>query len=150
MTMLKESPASAQLRVVFDTNVYIAAFLRPGLSEELVKRGLKGEFLIFISWAILKELKEKLASKFRVSPEDLREFINLIQGDAQLVYPKVHIKLVKQDPQDNMVLECAQAAEAQLIITLDKHLLRLKTWRNLAIVHPRTFTWIVPRERSGP
>ena len=55
------------MRVVFDTNVYISAFVIPGsLSDDAYRRARLGDVDLFTSVAILTELASKLRDKFRV------------------------------------------------------------------------------------
>ena len=44
------------------------------------------------------------------------------------VPPTATVDVVKEDPTDNRILECAQAGESEYLITRDKHLLKLKTF----------------------
>ena len=44
--------------------------------------------------------------------------------------------IVKEDPDDNKIIECAVACGADFILTYDKHLLRLKEFRGIKIIMP--------------
>jgi predicted nucleic acid-binding protein len=46
---------------------------------------------------------------------------------------------VCRDPKDDMVLECAVNADAQLVVTGDNDLLAVEFFRNIRIVTPRTY-----------
>lgn len=139
--MLKRSPG--KLRVVLDTNIYIAAFLRPGMSEELLKQGLRGKFQLVTSQDILDELARKLRQKFAIPQEENAAFITMVKAASSIVKPTGKIKEIASDPDDNQVLECALAGKANLIISMDKHLLELRFWRGISILHPSTFRYIV-------
>lgn len=143
--MSKSSSANPRplLRVVFDTNVYIAALLRPGLSEELVSRGLRGEFMICSSEYIFTELRRKLADKQLLPIANVAAYINFIKKRVEIIAVTTAEKVIARDPDDDHILACAQCAKANLIITLDQDLLQLKEWRGIAIMHPKTFSWIV-------
>lgn len=141
--MSNKSPA--KLKVIFDTNVYIAALLRPGLSEELVRRGLRGDFEVIICDEIIQELKHKLNNKFHFSSEKISEYIDIINEKTKTVKITNKLNIIKPDKDDNKIIECALSGKTDLIISLDKHLLRLKKYHNIAILHPKTFSWIVPK-----
>jgi predicted nucleic acid-binding protein len=70
-------------------------------------------------------------------PDDLTRFLKRVRGIATLVRPTERVKAVKDDPDDNAILECALAAQAQLIVTADHHLLKLSPYRGIGITHPR-------------
>ncbi len=146
MMMLRNT--SDNLRVVFDTNIFIAAFLRPGLSEELVDRLIDREFDLFSSPDLINELVETLREKPILTRYSQQDFINTVKRTVRLVYPTEKVLVIKRDPDDNRVLECALAAKAKLIVTLDKDLLDLKTWQGVTITHPKTFSWIIPKNES--
>jgi hypothetical protein len=53
--------------------------------------------------------------------------------------PKEKIAIIRDDPADNKVLECAIAAGAKFIITGDKHLLKLKKFKGISIITAKEF-----------
>ena len=53
---------------------------------------------------------------------------------GNLVAPKKPIDAIKEDPDDNRILECALEAESEFIVTSDKDLLRLSEYGNVRIV----------------
>lgn len=142
--MSSKSLNNQKLKAVFDTNVYIAALLRPGLAEELVRRGLRGDFVIIICPEIIEELVKKLKNKFRFPTEKIAGYVNLIRDRTKTVKIENKLFVIKKDLDDNKILECAIAGRSDLIISLDKDLLRLKKYQGIAIMHPKTFYWIIP------
>lgn len=143
--MSSDFSASDTLRVVFDTSIYVAAFLKPGLSYGLVIKALEGEFQLYTSVAITEELTVKLHSeRLARASEAAEKFITLIKSTCHIVTPTERLAVITEDPSDNRILECAVAANASVIVSLDNDLLRLKNWHGIAIIHPKTFTWIVP------
>lgn len=132
------------MKVVLDTNIFISAFLKGTLSEEIVRLCEKGIINNHISQAITKEISTKLDQKFKVKEKDAKEFINLINSFSKMVSPKDKITSSLEDPDDNKILECALEAQADLIISLDHHLLKLKRFKSVSIIHPKTLTWMIP------
>jgi predicted nucleic acid-binding protein len=61
---------------------------------------------------------------------------------ASYVSPDTTLDVVKEDPDDNRILECAVEAESDFIVTGDKHLLRMGVFRQLRIVTPAEFLQI--------
>jgi uncharacterized protein len=81
-----------------------------------------------------------LIEKFDVSAKDGRAAVAFIRGAADVVTPGIVLDIVKADPDDNAVLECAVWAEVDVVVTGDKaHLLPLKAFRGIDIITPRQF-----------
>jgi putative PIN family toxin of toxin-antitoxin system len=119
---------------VYDTNVYISAFIVPGSKSELAYRlAERGVFDLAVSVAILWELKDKLGSRFGYSEQEIRDVEGSISSVATIFEPEVELSVVDDDP-DNRVLECAVASEAAAIVTGDRHLLALKSYRGIGIM----------------
>lgn len=144
--MSNGSPARTKLKIVFDTNIYISAFLKSGFSREILNLAFLGRINLFISTPILLELKEKLRKKFKIQEGDIQLFTTTISQIAKKVLPSQKIKVIKVDPKDNIILECALEAGANLIISNDRHLLKLKRYQKVGIIHPKTLVWIFPDE----
>ena len=132
---------SAKIRVVADTNIFVAAALKPGGPTEMWLRIAgqpRSSFELFVSEPILEELREKLVHKFSFSAERVKAFIGAIRERATVVNPASHLELgVIRDPDDRMILECALEAHAHLIISADQDLLLLNPFRGNGITHPR-------------
>ncbi|PJB99643.1 MAG: putative toxin-antitoxin system toxin component, PIN family [Candidatus Nealsonbacteria bacterium CG_4_9_14_0_8_um_filter_35_12] len=127
------------IKVVLDTNVFISALFWKGAPYEILKKVLEGAILNSISPQILKEIKEKLLYKFKLPPEKVREFLEIIIFNSQIVYPKKKLNVVKKDPSDNKVIECVLEAGASFVISGDKHLLEIKEYKGIKIITPNKF-----------
>ena len=132
------------MRVVLDTNVLIAAALKSGLAEDILKLSEKGIFILITSEEILKELKDKLISKFDRSEENVDFYINKLRKFAVIAETQENVDIIKRDPDDNKILECALAGGADLIVTSDQDLINLKSFKGIGIIHPKTLSWTFP------
>ena len=65
--------------------------------------------------------------------------MEIIVFNSQIVYPKKKLNVVKKDPKDNKILECALEAQASFIISGDKHLLEIKEYKGIKIISPKEF-----------
>jgi putative PIN family toxin of toxin-antitoxin system len=129
-----------RIRVVADTNIFVAAALKPGGPTDMWLRIAgqpRSSFELFVSDQILDEVKEKLIAKFSFSQERTENFVSAIRERAALVVPTESLAGTVSDPDDDMILECAIAAKAQLIISADQDLLKLNPFRGIGISHPR-------------
>lgn len=125
-------------RVVLDSNVLISALHFGGKPEELLLLANEGAIELFLSSFILEEtaniLKEKLGWKERA----VRDAMTAMKAVATLVRPTIRLNIISHDESDNRVLECAVEAQADFLVTGDKHhLLPLKQYKGIHILTPR-------------
>lgn len=127
------------LKVVYDTNVYVSAFITPGgMGEEAYLLGVRGEVEVYTSVSILTELAKKLREKFFWEDEKVTLALKHISRITKVLKPKIYIHILQDEP-DNRILECAVEARSDLIVTGDKHLLSLKVYEGIRIVKLRDF-----------
>jgi len=137
------------VRVVFDTNVYVSAFVIPGsLSDDAYRRARSGDVDLFTSVAILTELASKLREKFDWREDRIRAALKSISRTAQVVETTPHLSIVR-DATDNRILECAEEVDADLIVTGDPHVLRLRRFGRAGIVRVSTFLRTLGRGSPG-
>jgi putative PIN family toxin of toxin-antitoxin system len=127
------------VRVVADTNVYISALNFGGTADEVLALARTQAILLFVSPSILQEVEGVLLSKFQWSAARTRQAIAGIREFAQVVQPKESVHVIKDDEPDNRVLECALEAQADVLITGDRHLRQLRIFRNIRILSPGDF-----------
>lgn len=135
--------SAAKLKVVVDTSVYIAAILTSGLSEDVLRLIYQGYAELYCSDDIYNELKSRLAGKpFNIEPDKANLALQEIKSVAQFVKTQAVEESRLRDSGDLHILECAIAAKANLIVTLDKDLLVLKESHGIGVIHPRAFRWM--------
>lgn len=131
---------SRRLRVVLDTNIFVSTFILAKESHPLVEAWRKDEFL----WILSPQIQEEYISvisrpKFNLVKEEVEDVIALLETAITMeiiekVEPKIRLNVVKQDPQDNIFLECAVDGKAHSIVTGDRHLLDLKSYKDVSIL----------------
>ena len=128
------------LRVVLDSNVYISAFLFGGHPQAIMERIVSGQLSGAVSVPILDEVREVLGrTKFGLSDEAIVAFMAELQDLCEIVSPTKRVKVIKDDPDDDRILECALAANAAVIVSGDSHLLALSEWRGIPVRSPASF-----------
>lgn len=133
------------MRIVLDTNVYIGATLQGELTEDILEAVVENpEITLISSEEILLEIERKLQEKFHWSTDRLELFLNRIRKIAEIVESSEKVNVIKRDPTDNKILECALAGNADLIVTADQDLIKLKSFRGIGMIHPKTFSWTFP------
>ena len=128
------------LRVVLDTNVYFSAFHSArGVPFELWRKAVQREYALLVSPAIVRELARVLRVNLKWPEADLRTQLKLVVRVASVVEPKIRLRVIADDPDDDRIVECAVAGNADLIVSGDRHLTKLKTFEGLGIVRPADF-----------
>lgn len=122
------------LRVVLDTNVLVSALISDGKPRELFRKGIENQFLIVTSDAMLKELTHVLhRPKFKTNPYEIRRINLALLSSAEVVSVKTKLRVVKEDPKDDIVIETAYDGHADFIVTGDGHLLELESFKGIKI-----------------
>lgn len=125
------------LKVVLDTNVYFSAFNSTrGVPFELWRRAVKREYALLISPAIIRELADVLRADLNWPEADIIAQLKLVVRVAAMVEPKTALDVVAADPDDDRILECAVAGNADLIVSYDRHLTKLKAFQGIGVVRP--------------
>lgn len=141
MTLRKSS--AVKLKVVVDTSVYIAAILTSGSSEDVLRLIYQGYAELYCSKDIFSELKSRLDSKpFNIENGKAALALQEIKSIAHFVKPEAVEESRLRDNENIHILECAVAANANLIVTFDKYLLSLRNSHGIGVIHPRAFRWM--------
>lgn len=113
------------MRVVADTNILVSAFLFFVVPRAFLDLGVAKAFTLMTSDVLLIELDEKLLGKFQLPSDQAQAFLSRLTESALVVRPGFELLAVPDDEDDNRVLECTVAGQADFIVSGDKHLLRL-------------------------
>ncbi|MCP9473426.1 MAG: putative toxin-antitoxin system toxin component, PIN family [Nitrospira sp.] len=137
------------MRVVFDTDIYVSAFGIPGgRAEDAYLSTLRGRFELFTSIPILTETATVLQSKFDWTEEKTRELVQTIGRVVIVVRPASRLRVVEDEP-DNRILECAVHARADFVVTGDRHLLTLGTYKGVQLIPLTDFLDRLASEAHG-
>ena len=127
-------------KVVIDSNVLVSILKgNPNLSPLYTLFKEEG-FKLVISAEILKELAVVLyRPHLKIDPSDIKELFRLIKAKAiRIRLSDLSINACR-DPKDNFILEIAAESKADFIVTGDKDLLTLKSFRGIPIIKPNEF-----------
>jgi putative PIN family toxin of toxin-antitoxin system len=105
--------------------------LPAGQNRRFLELAPDGTINLTASKAILDEMADVLGRKFDWTEEDIAEGRRRIAALARTVIPSVQLNVVKEDPPDNRILECAVAAGSDYIVTGDRDLLRLRSYDSI-------------------
>ena len=127
------------LRLVIDTNILISAAIKPaGLQRTVLLLALTRPARLYVSRPILEEYSEVLGRReLRIRKGLRQQVLQLIKNHSYTVVPTRRLH-VTSDPDDNMFLECADAARADYLVTGNqKHFPRF--WKKTKIITTREF-----------
>lgn len=132
------------MKITLDTNVLISATFWHGTSEEIIAKAENKEIELILSKDIIQEFTEvlqykEMKDKIRDKNLDFNRPVEKIINIATIVEPSMKLDHVKDDPDDNIILECAKEGKVDYIISKDKHLLKLKEFEGIPIIEPEEF-----------
>ena len=127
------------LRLVIDTNVVVSAALKPdGLQRTVLLLAITKPARLYVSAPILDEYRNVLKRReLRIRKGLRRQFLQLIENRAHVVIPRRRLN-VTADEDDNIFLECADAARADYLVTGNqRHFPAF--WKRTKIISSREF-----------
>ena len=137
--------------VTADTNIYVSGLQFGGLPRRFLDLAAAGEFRLDVSDAILNETLGVLRDKFQWTPEALRQAEEDIRSYTQRTTSTQTLDVIKADPPDNRILECASSAKSDFIVTGDtRHILPLGRYGGIPIVKVVDFLELLTRRQAGP
>jgi uncharacterized protein len=131
------------LRIVFDSNVYISALLFKGIPGKILEMAQKDKITLIVSDEIIAETEMILEDKFKWPRHNIDKFKRRLSDISENIRTDIKIDIIKERESDNRILECAVYGDANLIVSGDKHLLKLKSYKNIPIVRPKYLTYLV-------
>jgi putative PIN family toxin of toxin-antitoxin system len=127
-------------RATPDSNILVSAIVFGGKPGQLLEMAINGEVTLVISPDILGETLGVLTEKFKFSNEQVLNAFERLR-DSCIITPMnpPRLKPIAKDPDDDRIIECAVANAAEVIISGDKHLLELGSYRDIKIVRLTEF-----------
>ncbi|GAI59240.1 unnamed protein product [marine sediment metagenome] len=135
------------MKIFFDTNVLIAAFIVRGTCSELFDHCLV-EHKIYISQWVLDELYEKLVRKFCFPKAKVDQIVSFICKNTEMITYTPLSTPICRDSDDDHVLASAVSGNVDCLISGDEDLLVLKNFQGLPIIRPGDF-WRFEKEKTG-
>ncbi len=132
------------MKIVADTNVIVSALLWKKKLERFARLINEQKIILCFSSQTIDELIRvaeypHILNKARNAGIDIFAVIDKLIANSIIVHPRFIPSLIVEDPSDNMFLACAIEAEADFLVSGDKHLLKLKSFQNIPILAPKQF-----------
>jgi len=149
------------LKTVLDTNVFVSSLLvKTGLLAQMLDAWRERQYLLVIFPSILSEIiatldycrfafEPRIRHEYAISDQDVEQLVAPVEHDALVVPGDADVAgSIPQDPADERVLACALDAQADLIVSGDRHLLSLGAYQGIPILTARQFLERVAEEPS--
>ena len=128
------------MKVVFDTNVLVSAFVSEGVCSKLLGRARRGQFQLITSSFILKEFEAVLLKKLSATKSETKQALRILtEAVSDIVKPSQTLSGICRDPDDDNILSGIIAASADYLVTGDSDLLQMRDFRGTRIITPRDF-----------
>lgn len=136
------------MRVVLDTNVFVSGIFWDGnFCSQIITKWKNRKFQLISSMEILDEFVNTLNNfKIQMPEKMIKEWRNFIIENSIIVKPTIKLNIIKEDPDDNKFLEVGVAGKANLIVSQDKHLLKLGDYQRIKIVNPEKALFLFSKE----
>jgi putative PIN family toxin of toxin-antitoxin system len=131
------------IRVTADSNIYISALHFGGPPDKFLDLARAGIIELTISDDILAEVTRVLRDKFGWSQKALSMAQARITDFTVRVAPAQKIDVVREDPADNRIIECAVEGKSEDLVTRDKHLLKLQSFGGAQMIKVADFLDVV-------
>ena len=134
------------MKVTPDTNFFISATQWDNsVAHKVLLKFLRNNVEIYTTLSILEEVSEVLQRDFKYTLQEVHELIQKISSFLIIICPTIKINFIKDDPDDNKILECAVQSQSNYILSYDKkYLLIHKEYQGIKIVQPEEFLHKLP------
>lgn len=128
------------MKVVLDTNVFVSGVFFNGPPFEILQAWRDEKIQLELSLEILDEYRQVGEILAKEHPAiDLRPILEYVIERAEIVSSPRLPEPVCSDPDDDKFLACALASGSNLLVSGDRHLLKVSGYRNVEIIRPREF-----------
>jgi len=128
------------LKIVMDTNVFVSGVFFSGPPYQILKAWQSGEFELVVSQDILDEYRRVGEILAEERPNiDLNPILNFVIEHAKVYKPARLEGAVCEDPDDDKFFACALASGSKVIVSGDKHLLKVSGYEGIEVLKPREF-----------
>ena len=127
-------------KVILDTNILISSLGWNGKPRAIFQKCMDGKVELVISPPQIEEMRRVMDyPKFKFTAEQKETFIAIILEIATMVEITGKVKIIKEDPDDDIIVESAVVGNVDYIISGDPHLLKLKQFVGIKIVTAHEF-----------
>jgi putative PIN family toxin of toxin-antitoxin system len=142
------SSKKQELKVVLDANVWISALLWGGKPAEIVKAAEKKQFVILLSEEIAGEISQvlaypRIARVYQAASLRREDIVEAVLKIGKFVQVTRKVSVVVEHPADDKFIECALAGSAEYIVSGDKHLLKVGSYKKTQVLSVNEFLQVM-------
>jgi len=128
------------IKVVVDTNVFVSSFMG-GKPKKIIDLWKEGKIKLCLTKKIVDEYIEVLGRLGLQNEAEIGELLGVFSEGHNILFlaSTPSLKIIKDDPDDNMFIECAVAHKCPYIISGDRHLLSVGNYMGIKIISPAEF-----------
>lgn len=135
-------------KVVLDVNVWVSALLWGGKPAEIVKAAEDGKVAIVASEEIVGEISQvlnypKLRKVYQAAGLRHKDLVEAVLKVVKFVEVSKRVSVVVEHPADDKFIECALAANADYIVSGDRHLLKIGGYQRTRVLSVSEFLGII-------
>src|SRR3989344_1447351 len=125
------------MKITTDTNFLVSATQWDNSSaNKILVKLINIDSEIFTTQEILDEFREVLKKYFNYELEKIENIIQKVLTFLTLVEPDEKLEVVKEDIDDNKIIECAVKSKSDYILSYDNHLLKIREYNGIKIIRP--------------
>lgn len=125
------------MRITIDTNFLVSSTQWDySVGYKLLWKLIENNVEIYTTKNILEEFSKVLQRDFKYNDKEVSNIIENVFSFANIIIPEQKLDIIKEDPDDNIILECAIASSSDYILTYDNHLLKLGEFKGIKIIKP--------------
>lgn len=124
------TPARPRARAILDTNVFLSGIFFGGVPGRILDAWQAGHLALVLSPA-------ELAVRYPQAAALLHPLLAIVAQSATMVNAPELLEPVSADPDDDKFLARAVASRTHVIVSGDKHLLRVSGWNRIEVLTPR-------------
>ncbi len=126
---------------MLDTNVLVSGLLWTGPPQQILDAAEQGRAVLVTCPSLLDELADvlarpKLAKRLALLGTTADQLFALALGQLEIINEPAIASVVTADPNDDHVLACAVVGRARYIVSGDRHLLDLESYKKILILKP--------------
>jgi putative PIN family toxin of toxin-antitoxin system len=128
------------VKVVIDTNVFISGVFFRGAPYLVLQAWRDDEIQVVLSLEIMAEYRRVGEIFTQDHPGiDLTKILDFVFQNAVIYDASLLPEQVSEDPDDDKFLACALASGSKIIVSGDKHLLKVSGYQQIDVLKPREF-----------
>lgn len=133
--------------IVLDANVFASALIKPtGIPGVIISNLIRsGDTQAILTPSIMSEIERilfypKVRKYISLNDDEIKNWIEAFSIISYFFVPKYHYKpIVLEDPDDDIYLIAAIEGHASVVVSGDKHLLKLGAYKGIKILSPKEY-----------